>query len=56
MSVVVLLGVGAIIGLVALTAVVIVTLLVEGPEPTGEDSAPDASEPGRGASRNGSVV
>ncbi|NYH50507.1 hypothetical protein HNR06_000096 [Nocardiopsis arvandica] len=59
MSVVVLFGVGALIGLVALTVVVIVTLLMERPESAAEEtpSEPsDTAEPARAPARDGSVV
>ncbi|WP_190394298.1 hypothetical protein [Nocardiopsis quinghaiensis] len=56
MSVVVLFGVGALIGLVALTAVVIVTLLMERPDPAAEEPPSDTAEPERATARNGSVV
>lgn len=45
MSVVVLLGAGALVGLVALTAIVVVTLLREGAQTTGEEAAAEAGEP-----------
>ncbi|MFD6949511.1 MULTISPECIES: hypothetical protein [unclassified Nocardiopsis] len=56
MSVVVLLGVGALIGLVALTVVVIVTLLMERPEAAAEETPSETAEPERTAAGNGSVV
>ncbi|PDP84480.1 hypothetical protein CQJ94_27805 [Glycomyces fuscus] len=45
MSVVVLLGAGALVGLVALTAVVVVTLLREGAQAPGEEAAAEAEGP-----------
>ncbi|QUX31075.1 hypothetical protein KGD83_11625 [Nocardiopsis akebiae] len=51
MSVVVLLGAGALVGLVALTAIVVVTLLREGAQTTGEEAAAEAGEPGTAAGR-----
>jgi UPF0716 family protein affecting phage T7 exclusion len=44
MSVVVLLGAGALVGLVALTAIVVVTLLREGGQATEEEAAAEAGE------------
>jgi UPF0716 family protein affecting phage T7 exclusion len=45
MSVVVLLGAGALVGLVALTAVLVVALLREGPQTVGEEAAAEAARP-----------
>lgn len=45
MSVVVLLGAGALVGLVALTVIVVVTLLREGPQTPEEEAAAEAEGP-----------
>lgn len=50
MSVVVLFGAGALIGLVALTAVILATLLMESPGPSA-----DEPDPGRAVTKDGSV-
>ncbi|WP_017571540.1 hypothetical protein [Nocardiopsis halotolerans] len=47
MSVVMLLGAGALIGLVAFTAIVIVALLTEEPEPRVREAPADTAEPAR---------
>ncbi|WP_285731157.1 hypothetical protein [Nocardiopsis sp. ATB16-24] len=56
MSVVVLFGAGALIGLVALTVVVIITLLTEEPDTAAEESSGEGPDPEKPVTRDRSVV